>query len=109
MSTTTKCLYCGKKVEGRPDKKFCSPEHRNLYNNKLNSDATNYMRNVNNALRSNRRVLQEFYLLGEKVTKEDLDLRGFRFQLMTSQEKGITWVYDYGYQETGGKYKIFKK
>ena len=53
------CLDCGETIKGRSDKKFCNDICRNSYNNKLNSDTTNYVRNVNNILRKNRRVLEE--------------------------------------------------
>jgi hypothetical protein len=33
------------------DKKFCSDGCRNAYNNKINKDSNNYMRNTNNKLR----------------------------------------------------------
>jgi hypothetical protein len=33
--------------------KFCSDVCRNAYNNKINKDSTNFMRNVNNKLRKN--------------------------------------------------------
>ena len=42
------CLECGEKIVGREDKKFCSDSCRNAYNNKINKDSTNYMRNINN-------------------------------------------------------------
>jgi hypothetical protein len=46
------CLECEEKIIGREDKSFvvgC----RNAYNNKINKDSTNFMRNVNNKLRKN--------------------------------------------------------
>ncbi|HET9053883.1 MAG TPA: hypothetical protein VFM90_06915, partial [Cyclobacteriaceae bacterium] len=53
------CQECGEKIIGRVDKKFCSDTCRISFNNKLNSDGTNYVRNVNNTLRKNRRILTE--------------------------------------------------
>ena len=43
-----KCPECGDKIIGRVDKKFCSDQCRNTYNNRLNSDASNTVRNINN-------------------------------------------------------------
>ena len=51
------CLECGEKIVGREDKKFCSDGCRNAYNNKINKDSTNFMRNINNKLRKNYRIL----------------------------------------------------
>jgi len=42
-----KCLECNDEFIGRADKKFCSDNCRSAYNNKLNSDATNFVRNIN--------------------------------------------------------------
>ena len=61
------CPECGEIIKGRIDKKFCSDMCRNAFNNKVNSDTTNYVRNINNILRRNRRVLEE-NLQGEKTT-----------------------------------------
>ena len=40
-----KCLECKDPIIGRADKKFCSDQCRNTYNNKLNSDSNNFVRN----------------------------------------------------------------
>ena len=62
------CLECGEKIVGREDKKFCSDSCRNAYNNKINKDSTNYMRNINNKLRKNYRILSELNVEGKTKT-----------------------------------------
>lgn len=47
----TKCLSCEEPITGRIDKKFCSDYCRSTYNNRLNSDATKIVRNINNRLK----------------------------------------------------------
>ena len=42
------CLECGEKIVGRIDKKFCSDACRNAYNNNVNKDSKNLIRNTNN-------------------------------------------------------------
>lgn len=80
-----KCLECGEKIKGRADKKFCSDQCRIFYNNRLNSDGTNYVRNVNNTLRKNRRILQELNPQGKvKVSRDKLLDKGFDFNYITS-------------------------
>ena len=97
------CLECGEKIVGREDKKFCSDGCRNAYNNKINKDSTNYMRNINNKLRKNYRILSELNLEGKtKTTKTKLLSKGFDFDYMTnilSTKTGNTYhfVYDQGY------------
>ena len=79
------CPECGRPVYGRTDKKFCSDACRNAYNNKANSASTNYMRNVNNALAKNRRILVELNPEGKKKTHRDKLLKkGFDFEFHTN-------------------------
>ena len=97
------CEECGKKITGRSDKKFCSDACRNGFNNKVNSDSTNYMRNVNNTLRKNKRILST-NLKGEKtkVHRDTLVKEGFIFEYFTNiytTQKGLNYYfcYEYGY------------
>jgi hypothetical protein len=94
-----KCLECNEEFSGRIDKKFCSDMCRNAYNNKLNSDNTNLVRNINNILRKNRRVLE---LLNHqektKVHKKKLLEKGFDFNYFTSiykTQKGSVYYFCY--------------
>ena len=99
------CQTCGKPLKGRSDKKFCDDYCRNNYNNNLKADSNNYVRNINNALRKNRRILEEFLPPAEgmvKVTKEKLLQQGFLFKYITHtyiNKKGNTYYfcYEYGY------------
>ena len=99
------CLECGEKLKGRMDKKFCSDQCRITYNNKLNSDETKYMRNVNNALRKNRRALMELNLTGKTVVNRSKLLeKGFDFTYFTdtyTTKDGALYKYCYeqGYRE----------
>lgn len=110
------CLECGEKIIGREDKKFCSDGCRNSYNNKMNKDQNNLMRNINNKLRKNYRILSELNPEGKaKTTKTKLISKGFDFELFTSIYKTKTgntyhFVYDYGYMEIENEqYVLVKK
>lgn len=98
-----KCLDCGEKLIGRADKKFCSDACRNSYNNSLNKDKKNLLRNINNRLRKNYRILEALNAKEKtKVKKETLLKHGFNFKFYTSQyvtKTGATYnyVYDQGY------------
>jgi hypothetical protein len=88
---------------GRVDKKFCSDYCRNAHHNNLNKDRKNLVRNVNNQLRKNYRILEEFNP-NEKTTisKNKLLARGFNFEYLTSiyttkTGKVYYFVYDQGY------------
>lgn len=99
------CVECGTKIYGRIDKKFCSDQCRNSYNNKLNSNANNYVRNVNNILRKNRRILMTLNPHGKsKAPKTKLLEKGYDFNYLTSiytTKAGATYYfcYEHGYLE----------
>lgn len=106
MDTNEKrCVECNKPLKGRTDKKFCDDSCRNSYNNKLNSDSNSYVRNINNILRRNRRILEEALPVAEemaKTTKAKLLEKGFQFKYLThtyKNKKGNIYYfcYDYGY------------
>lgn len=102
------CIECERLLRGRPDKKFCCDACRNTYNNRQNSDHVNIIRNINNLLRKNRRLLEEA-MGGEKNNKYPrlrLIEAGFSFRYHTHQytnKNGHTYnfCYDYGYLEIG--------
>ena len=85
MEKERKCPECDRAVHGRVDKKFCSDACRNAYNNKTNATATNYVRNVNNTLAKNRRILVELNPTGKiKKHKDQLLKKGFDFDYYTN-------------------------
>lgn len=100
---TKVCLECNDKIVGREDKKFCSDSCRNAYNNKMNKDQNNLMRNVNNKLRKNYRILCELNPEDKtKTTRTKLLSKGFDFEFFTSiyqTKTGNTYyfLYDQGY------------
>lgn len=97
------CLECNEKIVGREDKKFCSDGCRNAYNNKMNKDSTNLMRNINNKLRKNYRILADLNPEGKsKTTRSKLLGKGFDFEFFTSIYTTKTgnvyyFLYDQGY------------
>jgi hypothetical protein len=107
-----KCLECDEQIQGRSDKKFCSDLCRNSYNNKLNSDVTNYVRHVNNVLRRNRRILEELNPEGKiSMHRDKLVDKGFNFNYFTSiykNKKGDVYYYcyEYGYLSTGDNFYL---
>lgn len=105
----SQCLYCGEKLRGRADKKFCDSGCRNSYNNQKNTNVNNTIRNISNRLRKNRRILSE--ILGEdettkKATKDYLLKKGFDFKYFThiyTTQKGkqYQYIFDMGYLDLG--------
>lgn len=109
------CLECAEKIVGREDKKFCSDSCRNAYNNKINKDSTNFMRNINNKLRKNYRILSELNTEGKsKATREKMLNKGFDFDFFTNilqTKTGNTYyfLYDQGYRSLDNDYFMLVK
>jgi predicted nucleic acid-binding Zn ribbon protein len=101
------CLACSKPLKGRIDKKFCDDYCRNNFNNrqKARGNHNSFVRNINNALLRNRRVLESILQNGGETARASGDklLRlGFYFKYFThlyTTKTGKTYhyCYDYGY------------
>lgn len=101
------CLACGKPLKGRVDKKFCDDYCRNGYNNlqKAKGVHSSYVRNINNTLLKNRKILESILPDGEetaKANKDKLQRLGFHFKYLThlyttKTGKTYCYCYDYGY------------
>lgn len=101
------CLSCGEQIRGRADKKFCNDYCRNRFNNELKSKScySPCVRNINNALLKNRKILAT--VLSDRVerarTNRDKLLRlGFHFgylthMYITKTGRHYYYCYDYGY------------
>ncbi len=82
---------------------FCDDGCRNQFHNKLNSDANNYVRNVNNILRRNRRILEHHYRRGQtNIERGVLQASGFDFAYHTRvdnrvEDQKVYYCYDYTY------------
>lgn len=107
LAETRVCLDCGKPLKGRVDKKFCDDYCRNNYNNQQKAKGTHssLVRNINNALLKNRKVLESILPADEetaKASKEKMIRLGFQFKYLThtyTTKSGKTYFYcyDHGY------------
>ncbi len=101
------CLYCSKPLKGRIDKKFCDDNCRNSYNNqqKAKGSHSSYVRNINNALLKNRKILESILPDDKKTANANRDklMRlGFQFKYIThiyttKDDKTYFYCYEYGY------------
>lgn len=101
------CLACGSPVRGRADKKFCNDYCRNHFNNeqKAKRAYSPCIRNINNMLLKNRKILAEVLPeTGEtaKTSRDKLLQLGFHFRYQTHHYTTRTgkiyrYCYDYGY------------
>jgi len=102
MMINNSCLECSEPLRGRIDKKFCSDSCRNVHNNRVNGSINNYVRNVNNVLRKNRRILESLFRLGDKQVHKGLLIEmDFDFNYFTHKkvlrDTTIFCIYDYEY------------
>lgn len=99
------CRECGEVFMGRLDKRFCSDACRSTFHNRQNSDANNFVRNVNNILRRNRRILEHLNASGKAYLHRDkLLAEGFKFDYFTNEYRTRSgnlyrFVYEQGYLE----------
>ena len=110
-----KCPECNEEFQGRVDKRFCSDQCRNTYNNRNNSDVTNHVRNINRILKKNRRILEQLNPDGKaKTHRNKLNELGFNFNYFTNilkTQKGATYFfcYEYGYLALDNDYFFLVK
>lgn len=110
MNTQRVCTECGEEIMGRVDKRFCSDQCRNSYNNKLNSDSTNFVRNINKVLRKNRRILDALNPSGKtRIKKTQLSNLGFNFTYHThtytnKNKQTYYFCYEQGYLQLDDGY-----
>ncbi len=113
-STKRSCIQCNKTLVGRIDKKFCDDYCRNAFNNAQNSAPYNYVRNVNNQLAKNRRLLEDVIATEKemgKTTRDKLISKGFSFKYLThtyTNKKGNIYFfcYDFGYLPLDGDWLL---
>ena len=106
------CRECGEPIKGRTDKRFCSDACRNIFHYHANNAPINYVRNVVNSLKRNRRVLSELNTGPEgktKVHRDKLLEKGFSFTYHTNVHRtkaGNTYVFcfEQGFLELGNNW-----
>jgi hypothetical protein len=109
------CLECNAPIQGRIDKKFCGDYCRNTYNNYVNKDAKNFIRNINNRLRKNWRILEALNPKDKiKLSRGKLIEKGFDFSYFTSTyttKAGVVYyfVYNQGYLPLANDYYALVK
>jgi hypothetical protein len=112
METEIKnCLACNKTLRGRADKKFCDDYCRSNYNNlqKIKDKPDEFVKNINNTLLKNRKILLSILPETEemaKVTADKLLEKGFVFKYHTHTYKNkkdqvYFFCYEYGYLPLG--------
>lgn len=88
LETDRNCGECGQRIAGRTDKKFCNDQCRTAWHNRQHAGESSYVRDVNNILRKNRRILAELTAGGSKeIRSVVLTKLGFKFGYFTGAKK----------------------
>jgi hypothetical protein len=110
------CKECGEELIGRADKKFCSDQCRNAFNNRNKQGYNAFIREINSKLRKNRRVLATFNPSGktkvhrDKLIRAGLDFNYYTNTYITKEGKTYFYCYDQGYLDIGkGWYALVEK
>ena len=98
------CIFCGRELIGRSDKKFCDDACRNNYAYQRNKSSNVAINRVNKSLLHNRNVLKSIAKCGKKVVKRQFLVdKDFDFDVITGVHKTYKYqeymmLYDYAYK-----------
>ena len=102
-----KCPECGKDIEGRIDKLFCTSYCKSSYHYKrTRDDESNLFKKIDNQLKLNRRILKEYNKAGKAIVrKQTLHEEGFDPKYFTNYWKAkngnlYLFCYEFGFMET---------
>jgi len=94
---------CGEKIVGRSDKKFCSDQCRNAFNNTIKRSTEKIITDINKILRKNRTILKQFNPEGRTTVrtkyleKMEFDFRYYTHTYTTKKKFEYRFCYEYGY------------
>jgi len=97
------CINCQKQIFGRIDKKYCSNECRNEWNNERYREEQKVLLAVNKILKKNRNILKrlnpegKIVISAELLLKSGFDLEYFTNIYITKAGREYRFCYDYGY------------
>ena len=115
MIVTSFCTYCNTKLEGRTDKKFCTPYCKSSYHYQKNSDKEQSLfQKIDRQLKTNRRVLKNFNKAGlatvrkERLLKEGFDPFYFTYYWKNNKGQVYLFCYEYGFLDLKEKYILIQ-
>jgi predicted nucleic acid-binding Zn ribbon protein len=112
MTEARRCLTCGEIFVGRIDKKFCTDQCRNSFNNSRKRLNEKRIIAVNSILRRNRKILRQFNPEGKTtIRREYLEKLNFNFKFhthtfVTVNGNKYKFCYEYGYFEMEDGIKV---
>jgi hypothetical protein len=113
------CQHCAKGIQGRSDKKYCSVQCKNDFNQALKLTTFSAIRHIDGILHKNHQILAT--ILGSRpsvnIARFELESMGFNFNYHTSiytntHNKQYYYIYDYAWMgfstQTVTLYKMTK-
>jgi hypothetical protein len=98
------CIFCGRELSGRSDKKFCDDNCRNNHSYKQNKYNNDVINKINKSLLYNRNILKSITKSRRKIVKKQILVNSkFNFDMMTGvrrtqKQQEYKLVYDYAYR-----------
>ena len=98
------CIFCGRELTGRSDKKFCDDNCRNNHSYKQNKCNNDVINKINKSLLYNRNILKSITKSRRKIVKKQILVNNkFNFDMMTGvrrtqKQQEYKLVYDYAYR-----------
>jgi hypothetical protein len=101
------CAWCQEVLEGRSDKKFCSPYCKTAYHNQKNveKEKGSLFYKIDSRLKRNRKLLMKYNLAGKATVEQQVLLKqGFCPKYFThywrAKNKNLyLFCYEFGYME----------
>lgn len=106
------CLDCGKDLEGRIDKKFCSPYCKTSYHYKRNKEKEKSLFvQIDRQLKINRKILKKFNQGGltkvdcDKLFQEGFNPKYFTHYWKNKKKQVYLFCYEFGFLKIRDNYK----
>ena len=107
------CLFCHKELNGRTDKKFCTPYCKSSYHYQKNKENEGSLyQKIDHQLKNNRRILKKYNKAGlATVRKKKLIDAGFNPAYFTHYWKNLKnqvylFCYEYGFLDLKEKFVL---
>ncbi len=99
-----KCPNCGEAIQGRSDKKFCTPYCKSNYHYEQNKENENSLfKQIDRQLKTNRKILKTFNRAGkatvrrEKLVKEGFNAKYFTHYWKNHRNEVYLFCYEFGF------------
>lgn len=110
---STSCLHCDELLEGRTDKKFCTPYCKSSYHYQKNKEKEEPLfQKIDRQLKLNRKILKEFNKAGlatvrkQKLFDKGFDPKYFTHYWKNKENKIYLFCYEYGFLDVHQKYVL---